>query len=107
MNWVTRFVVTRLNRARSEGWYEGYLDGYEQGQIDAGVTARERLDFISIDTEGTEDAVLRGSNVQRWRPRVICVENWPGVNKSDHLLLPLGYTRVERVMGNYTDWYIL
>ena len=64
-----------------------------------------RLDFISIDTEGTEDAVLRGLNVDKWLPRVISVENWPGVNKTDHLLLPLGYSKIEPVAGNYTDWY--
>jgi FkbM family methyltransferase len=65
------------------------------------------LDFLSIDTEGTEDAVLRGLNLHILRPRLIVVENWPGVNKSDHILLPLGYRRIERVMGNYTDWYSL
>lgn len=66
-----------------------------------------RIDFLSIDTEGTEDAVLRGLNLAAYMPRVIVVENWPGVNKSDHILLPLGYKRIERVMGNYTDWYTL
>jgi FkbM family methyltransferase len=66
-----------------------------------------RLDFLSIDTEGTEDAVLRGLDLEKVRPRVIVVENWPGVNKSDHILLPLGYKRIERVTGNFTDWYTL
>jgi len=65
------------------------------------------LDFLSIDTEGTEDAVLRGLDFTKYRPKVISVENWPGVNKSDHILIPLGYKRIERVMGNYTDWYTL
>jgi hypothetical protein len=67
----------------------------------------KRLDFLSIDTEGTEDAVLRGLDLEKVRPRVIVVENWPGVNKSDHILLPLGYKRIERVTGNFTDWYTL
>ena len=40
------------------------------------------LDFLSIDTEGTEDMVLRGLNFERYRPKVICVENWPGINMS-------------------------
>jgi len=69
-----------------------------------------RLDFISIDVEGAEDAVLRGmlrDRAPKWAPRVICVENWPGVNKTDRILLPLGYKKIERVTGNYTDWYAL
>ena len=65
-----------------------------------------QLNFLSIDTEGTEDAVLRGFNFEKWgKPRVICAENWPGMNKTDHILLPLGYKKIERVAGNYTDWY--
>lgn len=63
------------------------------------------VDFVSIDTEGTEDSVLAGFDVRRWMPRLIVVENWPGVNKTDHILLPLGYHKIDRVMGNYTDWY--
>lgn len=66
----------------------------------------ERLDFLSIDTEGTEDLVLQGLDFDAYRPKVICVENWPGINKTDHILLPRGYTRIDRVMGNFTDWYI-
>lgn len=66
----------------------------------------DRLDFLSVDTEGTEDMVLHGLDFDRWRPKVICVENWPGINKTDHILHPLGYRRIERVMGNYTDWYV-
>ena len=66
----------------------------------------KKLDFLSIDTEGTEDAVLRGLDFTRFAPKVICVENWPGVNKTDHILLPLGYQKIERIMGNYTDWYV-
>lgn len=65
-----------------------------------------QLDFLSIDTEGTEDMVLRGLDFNRFAPKVICVENWPGVNKTDHILEPLGYKKIERVMGNYTDWYV-
>lgn len=65
-----------------------------------------RLDFLSIDTEGTEDDVLRGLDFERWSPRVVVCENWPGINKTDRILLPLGYKRIEPVMGNYTDWYV-
>jgi FkbM family methyltransferase len=65
-----------------------------------------RLDFLSVDTEGTEDAVLRGANLARWMPRLIAVENWPNDNKTDAILLPLGYKHVARD-DRYTDWYVL
>jgi FkbM family methyltransferase len=32
------------------------------------------IDFLKIDVEGSEDAVLAGIDLQRWRPRVVVVE---------------------------------
>jgi FkbM family methyltransferase len=47
----------------------------------------ERIDFLKVDTEGSEEAVLRGLDLGRWRPRVIVVEAirpWSR-ERSDHL----------------------
>jgi hypothetical protein len=33
------------------------------------------IDFLSIDVEGHEEAVLRGADWTRWRPRVVVVES--------------------------------
>ncbi len=35
---------------------------------------RGRIDFLKIDAEGHETAVLRGIDLRRWRPRVLVVE---------------------------------
>jgi hypothetical protein len=37
----------------------------------AGVTS---IDFLKIDAEGAEEAVLRGMDLRRWRPQVVVVE---------------------------------
>lgn len=34
----------------------------------------ETIDFLKVDVEGAETAVLEGADFQRWRPRVILVE---------------------------------
>lgn len=34
------------------------------------------LDFLSIDVEGHEIAVLRSLDFERYQPQVICVETW-------------------------------
>ncbi len=34
----------------------------------------EHIDFLKIDAEGSEEAVLRGFDFVRWRPRVILIE---------------------------------
>jgi len=33
-----------------------------------------RLDFVSIDVELHEPEVLRGFSIERWKPRLICIE---------------------------------
>jgi FkbM family methyltransferase len=35
-----------------------------------------KLDALCIDTEGTEQEVLDGFGVERWKPRVIVLESW-------------------------------
>lgn len=52
------------------------------------------VDFLNIDCEGAELAVLRGLNWERWPPKVIAVEaNTPADRDSlTEYLTPLGYT---------------
>jgi FkbM family methyltransferase len=53
-----------------------------------------QIDFLSLDVEGYEAAVLRGLNLRRHRPKLILVETW--AHTSDEiaqLLLPL-YTQI-------------
>jgi FkbM family methyltransferase len=45
---------------------DGLLDGLEW--------VVPKIDFISIDVEGMELAVLRGFDVARWQPRVLIIE---------------------------------
>jgi FkbM family methyltransferase len=62
-----------------------------------------RLDALCVDTEGTEDAVLRGANLAKWKPRVVIVEAWePG--KHDTYLAAFGYQKQWRNVDN--DFYI-
>jgi len=55
------------------------------------------VDFLKVDVEGTEEAVLRGADLARWRPRVVVVEatrpNSPVLSHEpwEHLVLAAGY----------------
>jgi FkbM family methyltransferase len=33
------------------------------------------IDFISLDTEGTEKAVMKGLDFDLWKPQLLCIEN--------------------------------
>ena len=35
-----------------------------------------KLDFICVDTEGTEKDVLEGAMLEKWKPKVIVSESW-------------------------------
>jgi FkbM family methyltransferase len=60
------------------------------------------LDFLSVDVEGGEMAVLRGFDVARWKPKVIVLENWLGeANQEQHdFLEPFGYRLLTRLGVN-------
>jgi len=42
--------------------------------LDAHLPARTRIDFVSLDVEGSELDVLRGFDLARYRPRVLLLE---------------------------------
>ena len=49
----------------------------------------EQIDFVSIDTEGTELDVLRGFDLDRWKPQLLCIESndWRSVGLNNYLAM--------------------
>lgn len=68
--------------------------------------APREIDFLSIDTEGSELAILDGLNFDRWRIRLIAVEhNYTPMREEIYKLLSSkGYVRTE---AEWDDWYEL
>jgi FkbM family methyltransferase len=64
----------------------------------------DNVDFVSIDVEGTELAVLRGFALEKFRPRLVLIED--GVQHLDkhRYMLERGYKLVRRTALN--NWYI-
>jgi len=64
------------------------------------------IDFVSIDVEGHEIAVLRGFDLNRWRPRVMLIEDKSDLNVTEveRHMSERGYRRFYRSGGN--DWYV-
>lgn len=63
-----------------------------------------KVDFLSIDTEGTEIDVLAGFNFSKYRPRLILVEDWGRSFKLHSFLNSKGYQRVRRT--GFNSWYV-
>ncbi len=66
------------------------------------------LDYLSLDTEGSELQILQALDFARWRPRVITVEhNFMPVRTGLHALLAgHGYRRVLPACSQFDDWYV-
>jgi len=66
-------------------------------QVVADHLAGRPVDFLKVDVEGTEEAVLRGADLHRIRPRVVVVEathpnsSTPSHEPWEHLVLDAGY----------------
>jgi FkbM family methyltransferase len=62
------------------------------------------LDFVSIDVEGLEIDVLEGFDLERWRPRLLFVEDLAMSPRLHRYLVGRGYKWVRRTGLN--AWYV-
>lgn len=60
--------------------------------------------MVSIDTENTELDVLKGFDINRWKPKLLVIENNYDESFIADYLKPFGYVRDRRVGGN--DFFI-
>ncbi len=66
------------------------------------------IDYLSIDTEGSEIEILSIFNFDRYKFNIITVEHnfSPMCEKINTLLLSKGYKRVFEELSFYDDWYV-
>jgi len=64
----------------------------------------ERVDFLSVDVEGAELAVLRGFSIAQYRPRLILIEDDVQDLSKHGYLVARGYKLVRRTALN--NWYV-
>jgi FkbM family methyltransferase len=62
------------------------------------------IDLLSVDVEGHEIEVLRGFSFDRWRPRLILVEDHVGSLRTHRFLVGRGYRLIRRL--GYNGWYV-
>jgi FkbM family methyltransferase len=70
--------------------------------------APREIDYLSIDTEGSEYEILSNCNLDKYRFRVITVEHnrGPGREKIFRLLTAHGYLRKLEKFSKFDDWYV-
>ena len=67
--------------------------------------AIDKIDFVSIDTEGTELEVLKGFDIAFWMPKLFVIENNYNDPWIEEYLKPFGYTKVLR--NEVNDFYTI
>jgi FkbM family methyltransferase len=68
-----------------------------------------KIDYLSIDTEGSEFEILKNLDFNKFRPCVITIEhNYEKIkrNKIFDLLTKNNYLRVFKQISRFDDWYI-
>lgn len=70
--------------------------------------APAHIDFLSLDTEGSELEILQAVDFEKWKFGHICVEHnfTPRRQEIFELLQSHGYTRVMPNVSRWDDWYV-
>lgn len=67
----------------------------------------ERIDFLSMDIEESEPEALAGFDIQRYKPRLICIEASPSIREAIlQYFSANGYERIEKYLEHdRINWY--
>ena len=71
--------------------------------------APEKIDFMSIDTEGSELEIIKNFNFDKYKIKFLCIEH-NFVNKTrkkiNQILKFNGYKQIYKRLSDFDDWYI-
>ncbi len=73
------------------------------------VNAPNEIDFMSIDTEGSELEILSGLSLDRWKINMLAIEHNHQVGKLaalERILKPFGYSRIFSGVSQFDAWFI-
>lgn len=88
---------------------EYHVESVSLNDLLAEHAAPRRIDYLSVDTEGTEYEILKEVDFRRWEIRVLTVEhNHDPTRKKKvfDLLSNQGFCRVFEELSLFDDWYV-
>jgi FkbM family methyltransferase len=105
--------ITKFASPRKQGILKRTLASYQVETVSLKDLldfhkAPERIEFLSIDTEGSEFEILSAFDFQSYTFGVICVEHNFGPTREliNSLLRNNGYIQVHADLSEFDDWYV-
>ena len=85
------------------------IDKFPPPPRDSAPDAPRYIDYLSIDTEGSEYEILKDFDFNRYKFRIItCEHNFTPMREKIHaLLVRNGYRRTFEALSQFDDWYVL
>jgi hypothetical protein len=106
-------AITEFAEPNSHGLLKRTTSSYEVETISlqdllVAHGAPKYIEFLSIDTEGSEFEILKNFDFQSYRFGAICVEHnfAESRGKINSLLMANGYRQVYADLSDFDDWYI-
>ena len=72
--------------------------------------APKNIDYMSIDTEGSEYDIIKNVNFNKWKIKIITIEhNFDNIKKNNiyKFLTKNNYKRLHSNISYMDDWYVL
>ena len=70
----------------------------------------QKIDYLSIDSEGSELDILKSFDFSKRKINIISVEhNYHPINRKEihNILTKVGYKRIYQNLSKFDDWYIM
>ena len=105
---VTEFAQADLHGTTRETGEDYPVETISLADLLSVHNAPRTIDFLSIDTEGSEFAILERFDFSSWQfGAIVCEHNYtPNRNAILDLLSANGYTRVLNHITLFDDWYV-
>ena len=104
------YSIHVLSEKRIRSFLNAIPERYHQQDITlgAGTTPPSDIDYLSIDTEGSELEILNEFDFERWNVRIFtCEHNFTDSRKPiQDLMARHGYRHVHEKNSLFDDWFV-
>ena len=96
--------INKLSRVQSTNKYK--VKTISLNDLLKKYNAPKIIDYLSIDTEGSEFEILNAFNFKKYKFRIITCEVFSNKKKIHNLLSKNGYLQIFSRISAFDDWYI-